>query len=186
MLLDIWAWSWAHQKCPPPCQERPALSPPSPGHPWGTAEPRPGAQGGWLWAELGKGVQSCPSGMRGLLLRDTTRSQFWGPRRAGELLGHQHPLAPPNPHWGSCSPSWEVSSRGLVPPVGLEVQKRSSLGSVEAPGRSRVAPWAPSPVFVFEAASEDIRHQWPIIKGSQGKSRGRSPCPASGEQQVVP
>lgn len=79
--------------------------------------------------------------------------QGWGalgpPTSAGH---HQHPSAPPNPHRGSCSPSWEVSSRGLVPPVGLEVQKRSSLGSVEAPGRSCVAPWAPSPVFVFEAA----------------------------------
>lgn len=42
---------------------------------------------------------------------------------------HQQPPAPPNPHWGSCNPSWEVSSLGLVSLVGLEVQKWSSLGS---------------------------------------------------------
>lgn len=81
-------------------------------------------KGGWLWAEQGKGMQSCSSITRSPLLWDTTRSQQdWG------LLGHQHPSAPPNPHWGSCSPSWEVSSHGLVPLVVLEVQKWSSLGS---------------------------------------------------------
>lgn len=81
-------------------------------------------KGGWLWVEQEKGMQSCSSITRSPLLWDTTRSQQdWG------LLGHQHPSAPPNPHWGSCSPSWEVSSHGLVPLVVLEVQKWSSLGS---------------------------------------------------------